>query len=81
MHPVAQRLPVHVAGLRGQQPRITIQHHGNGQNAPRPLVSAVRATSVHNYEILRSCRVISIADMLPAPRIIDVLQRVTFAAC
>src|SRR5208283_1713503 len=44
------------------------------------LASAVRAASARNCEILRSWRVISIADMLPAPRIIDVLHRVTFAA-
>ena len=30
MHPVAQRLPVHVAGLHGQEPRMTIQHHASG---------------------------------------------------
>jgi hypothetical protein len=35
MHPVAQRLPVHGTGLCRQQPRMTIQHHGNRQNAPR----------------------------------------------
>src|SRR5208282_1841049 len=44
------------------------------------LASAVRAASARNCEILRSWRVISIADMLPAPRINDVLHRVTFAA-
>src|ERR1019366_3632808 len=43
------------------------------------LASAVRAASARNCEILRSWRVISIADMMPAPRIIDVLHRVTFA--
>jgi hypothetical protein len=37
MHPVAQGLPVHATGLRRQQPRKTIQHHRNGQNAPRLL--------------------------------------------
>src|SRR5450759_3700541 len=42
------------------------------------LASAVRAASARNCEILRSWRVISIADMMPAPRIIDVLHRVTF---
>ena len=36
-NPVAQRLPVHATGLRGQPPRMTIQHHGNGQKAPRLL--------------------------------------------
>lgn len=36
-YPIAQRLPVHATGLRGQQPRMPIQHHGNGQNAPRLL--------------------------------------------
>ncbi len=44
------------------------------------LASAVRAASARNCEILRSWRVISIADMLPAPRINDMLYRVTFAA-
>jgi len=44
------------------------------------LASAVRAASARNCEILRSWRAISIADMLPAPRINDVLHRVTFAA-
>ena len=44
------------------------------------LASAVRAASARNCEILRSWRVISIADMLPAPQINDVLHRVTFAA-
>ena len=68
MHPVAQRLPVHGTGLRGQHPRMPIQHHGNGQNARACLASAVRAASARNCEILRSWRVISIADMLPAPR-------------
>src|ERR1035437_2773964 len=43
------------------------------------LASAVRAASARNREILRSWRVISIADMMPAPRIIDGLHRVTFA--
>src|SRR6202022_4012178 len=43
------------------------------------LASAVRAASARNCEILRSWRVISIADMLPAPRINDMLHRVTFA--
>src|ERR1019366_9031800 len=43
------------------------------------LASAVRAASARNREILGSWRVISIADMLPAPRIIDVPHRVTFA--
>src|ERR1019366_8381600 len=43
------------------------------------LASAVRAASARNREILGSWRVISIADMMPAPRIIDVLHRVTFA--
>jgi hypothetical protein len=47
MHPVAQRLPVHGTGLRGQQPRMTIQHHGNGQNAPRLLgVSQILARNL-----------------------------------
>src|ERR1700730_5568984 len=40
------------------------------------LASAVRAASARNCEILRSWRVISIADMLPAPRINDRLHRV-----
>src|SRR5208283_57642 len=44
------------------------------------LASAVRAASARNCEILRSWRAISIADMLPTPRINDVLHRVTFAA-
>src|ERR1019366_6059626 len=43
------------------------------------LASAVRAASARNCEILRSWRVISIAVMMPTPRIIDVLHRVTFA--
>jgi hypothetical protein len=42
--------------------------------------SAVRAAAARNCEILRFWRVISIADMLPAPRINDMLHRVTFAA-
>src|ERR1700730_1730682 len=44
------------------------------------LASAVRAAAARNCEILRFWRVISIADMLPAPRINDVLHRVTLAA-
>src|ERR1700675_1267527 len=44
------------------------------------LASAVRAASARNCKILRSLRVILIVDMLPAPRINDVLHRVTFAA-
>jgi hypothetical protein len=44
------------------------------------LASAVRAASAGNHEIRRSWRVISIADMLPAPRINDILHRVTIAA-
>jgi len=44
------------------------------------LASAVRAAAARNCEILRFWRVISIADMLPAPRINDMLHRVTFAA-
>src|SRR5439155_8731652 len=43
------------------------------------LASAVRAASAGNCEILRSWRGISIADILPAPRINDMLHRVTFA--
>src|SRR3979411_408469 len=43
------------------------------------LASAARPASARNCEILRSWRVISIADMLPAPRINDMLHRVTFA--
>ena len=59
---------------------MTIQHHGNGQNAPRLLgVSRPRRLrpQLRNTQILGA---ISIADMLPAPRINDVLHRVTFAA-
>src|ERR1700730_874564 len=41
--------------------------------------SAVRAASARNCEILKSWCVISIADMLPAPRINDMLHRVTVA--
>src|SRR6202023_266714 len=44
------------------------------------LASAVRAAAARNCKILRFWRVISIADMLPAPRINDVLHRVTLAA-
>src|SRR5258708_976899 len=44
------------------------------------LASAVRAASARNCEILKSWCVISIADMLPAPRITDMLHRVTVAA-
>src|ERR1700730_18069286 len=44
------------------------------------LASAVRAASVRNCEVLKPWGVISTADMLPAPRINDVLHRVTFAA-
>jgi hypothetical protein len=40
----AWRLPVHAAGLCGQPPRRPVEHHGNGQNAPR-LASAVRAAA------------------------------------
>src|ERR1700730_7724702 len=36
------------------------------------LASAVRAASARNCEILKSWWVISIADMLPAPRINDI---------
>src|SRR6202035_2828001 len=43
------------------------------------LASAVRAASARNCEILKSWCVISIADMLPAPRINDMLHRVTVA--
>src|SRR3981081_220080 len=41
--------------------------------------SPSRPASARNCEILRSWRVISIADMLPVPRINDMLHRVTFA--
>src|ERR1700675_3452128 len=44
------------------------------------LASAVRAASARNCEILKSWRVISIADMLPAPRINDMLHRVILRA-
>jgi hypothetical protein len=44
------------------------------------LASAVRAASTRNCEILRSWYVMSIVGMLPAPRINDMLHRVTFAA-
>src|ERR1700747_951584 len=44
------------------------------------LASAVRAASARNCEILKPWGVISTADMLPAPRINDMLHRVTFAA-
>jgi hypothetical protein len=44
------------------------------------LGSTVRAASARNCEILRSWCVISIAEMLPALRINDMLHRVTFAA-
>src|SRR5450631_1521967 len=37
MPPVARRPPVHGTGLRRQQPRMSIQHHGKGQDAPRLL--------------------------------------------
>jgi hypothetical protein len=37
MHPVAQRLPVHAAGMCRQKPRMPVQHHCNRQNAPRLL--------------------------------------------
>src|ERR1700730_10411427 len=43
------------------------------------LASAVRAASARNCEILKSWCVISIADMLPALRINDMLHRVTVA--
>src|ERR1700730_847975 len=43
------------------------------------LASTVRAASARNCEILKSWCVISIADMLPAPRINDMLHRVTVA--
>ncbi len=80
MHPVAQRLPIHAPGLCGQPPRRPIQPHGNRQKGRRAcLASAVRAASARNCE-LRSWWVISIADMLQAPRINDMRQRVTFAA-
>ena len=36
-NPVAQRLTLHATGLRRHPPRMPIQHHGNGQNAPRLL--------------------------------------------
>jgi hypothetical protein len=56
---------------------MLIQPHGNRGNAPRLL--GVRAASARNFKTLRSLRVISIVGMLPAPRINDVLHRVTFA--
>ena len=40
MHPVAQRLPVHGTGLRGQHPRMPIQHHSN---ANKPTVEELPA--------------------------------------
>jgi hypothetical protein len=43
------------------------------------LASAVRAAAAGNCEILRSLRVISMAGMLPSPRINGMLHRVTFA--
>jgi hypothetical protein len=54
-------------------------HGGGSKSSDCQCDSAVRAASARNCEILRSWRVISIADMLPAPRINDVLHRVTFA--
>ena len=73
MHPVAQRLPVHATGLRRHQPRMTISHHRNSQNAPRLFgVSRPRRPPARNCEILKSWWVISIADMLPAPQINDI---------
>jgi hypothetical protein len=33
MHKVARRLTLRATGLRGHQPRRTIQPHGNGQKA------------------------------------------------
>src|ERR1700676_2855526 len=44
------------------------------------LRAAGRAASARNCEILKPWGVISTADMLPAPRINDMLHRVTFAA-
>ena len=46
----------------------------------RRLASAVRAAAARNWEIRKPWGVISTADMLPAPRINDMLHRVTFAA-
>ena len=47
---------------------------------PCLLGVSLRAVSAHNCEIRKPRGVISPADMLPAPRINDVLHRVTFAA-
>src|ERR1700704_1011513 len=44
------------------------------------LASAVRAASARNCEILRSWRIISIADILTAPRINDMLHRACAAS-
>jgi hypothetical protein len=45
------------------------------QNAPRLVASAVRAAAARNREIRRSWRVISMAGMLPSPRINGMLHR------
>ena len=76
---VAQRLTLHATGLRRHPPRMPIQHHGNGQNAPRLLGVSRPRRRRRNWEILKPWGVISIADMLPAPRINDMLHRVMFA--
>jgi hypothetical protein len=44
------------------------------------LASAVRAAAAGNREIRRSRRAVSMAGMLPPPRINGMLHRVTFAA-
>jgi len=59
---------------------MTIQHHGNGQNPPRLLGVSRPRRLRPQLRNTQSWRAISIADMLPAPRINDVLHRVTFAA-
>jgi hypothetical protein len=37
VNPVPQRLAVHAASLRRQQPRMPVQHHGQRQQPPRLL--------------------------------------------
>jgi hypothetical protein len=54
----------------------------HGARAALPYVAerdTVRAAAARNWEIRKPWGVISIADMLPAPQINDMLHRVMFA--
>jgi hypothetical protein len=78
LRPVARRLPVPAGAAPSRacpsSPTAIARMRRAG------LASAVRAAAARNCEIRRSWRAISMADMLPPPRINGMLHRVTFAA-